>query len=99
MIDYGFELPDTRHSFYSTDGELVNITVVRHYYQNDEDDETLYDCSFNITKGGAITELPKGCCEDKALQIAHQLYEEDVEATNDWLDTQSIYEAECRAGA
>lgn len=101
MCDHGFDLPDTRHSFYSG-GKLVTVNIVRHWYQ--EDDETLFRVSFNIARGGIIQALPLplGCDEGRACEIAHQLYEqstEDIEDTKSRDDTEAIYAAERRMGA
>lgn len=99
--DCGFDLPDNRHSFYSN-GELVKVNIVRHWYQDEYHERTLFKVSFDIVKGKEITHLPIGCDESKARDIAHQLYEQtdgDIEDSNDWNDTQAIYDAERRMGA
>jgi len=101
--DFGFELPDTRYSFYSS-GELVKVNIVRHWNKPDgyEDDEISFRCSFDIIRASEVTHLPTGCNESKAVDIAHQLYEqteEDKEDTNSYWDTEAIYAAERRMGA
>jgi hypothetical protein len=94
--DYGFELPDTRYTFYSN-GERVAVKIVRQWYQDDfEDDEPRFKCSFEIVRARETTHLPTGCDESKAIDIARQLYpqtEEDIEDTN----SEREYEAECAA--
>jgi len=97
--DYGFDLPDTRHSFYDINGELTQINIVRHWYTPEEDDEPTFKCSFDIVHGRDVTHLPIGCDEEKAYGIAHNLYEEDAEATDDYNDTEAMYAAERRMGA
>ena len=81
--DYGFDLPDTRHGFYDTTGKFVAVRINRHWYQT-EDDETNFKVSFSIIRQGEVTNLPVGCDEGKAVQIAHELYQEDAEATDRW---------------
>jgi len=98
--DYGFDLPDTRHTFYSN-GELVAVKIIRHWYQT-EGDETNFKVSFDIERAGEVTHLPIGCDNSKAVDIAHQLYaqtEEDIEDTNSNWETEAIYAAERRMGA
>ena len=96
--DYGFELPDNRHGFYDTTDQFVAVRIVRHWEQH-EDDEPTFKCSFDIVRGNDVTHLPIGCDESKAIDIAHQLYEEDTEATESFNYTESIYAAERRMGA
>ena len=101
--DYGFDLPDIRYSFYSM-GELVKVNVVRHWYSPDDydDDEPGFKCSFDIVRDNQVAHLPIGCDESKAIDIAHQLYEqteEDVEDSNSHWETEAIYAAERRMGA
>ncbi len=100
MNDYGFELPDRRHEFYDTSGELVSVNIVRHWRACDGDpEETTFDCSFDIIRKDARTRLPIGCDEAQAVSIAHKLYEEDTEATESWNETEAEYVAERRMGA
>ena len=100
--DYGFELPDTRHSFYSS-GELVRVNIVRHWYRPDDcDDELSFKCSFDIVRASEVTRLPVGCDESAAVEIAHLLYvqtEEDAEDTRSHRETEAMYAAERRFGA
>lgn len=102
--DHGFDLPDTRHTFFTKDEGKVTITIVRHWYQ-DEDDRTRFRPSFDIhytNNKRHLTEdirLPVGMDEQKALSVAHTVYEEDEEATKDYNETEAIYAAERRAGA
>jgi len=101
--DYGFDLPDMRYSFYSN-GELVKVNIVRHWYQPDgyDDDEPNFKVSFTITRGNERTDLPCGCDKGKAVDIAHQLYQqtdEDIEDTNSDRETEAISAAERRVGA
>ncbi len=100
--DYGWELPDTRQTFFTKDEGKVEINIVRHWYQ--EEDETNFQASFNIkyTDVNAkvvLTELPIGTELSKANSIAHTLYEEDKEATDEWNDTEAMQRAEQRMGA
>lgn len=104
--DYGFDLPDARHTFFTKDEGKVVVTIVRHWYYPDgyEDDEPTFKVSFNIThttEAGkpTVTELPIGTREEQAITIAHELYEEDTEATESWNETEAMYEAERRMGA
>lgn len=96
--DWGFDLPDRRHGFYTAEDEFVSVNIVRHWYQ-DEDDETNFKVSFDIVKGNEVTHLPIGTREGQAIDIAHQLYEEDKEATDSYNETEAIYAAERRMGA
>lgn len=99
--DYGFDLPDARHMFYSN-GERVTVSIVRQWYQEDEEDETRFKVSFDIKRGSVTTHLPQGCDEVTACGIAHQLYKqtkEDIEDTNSDNETEAIYAAERRMGA
>lgn len=98
--DYGFDLPDTRHTFYSG-GKLVSVSIVRHWYQ-EEDEESLFEVSFDIARDNKVTHLPIGCDESKAYDIAHQLYEqsaEDIEDTESNDDIEAEYAAERAFGA
>jgi len=103
MRDCGFDFPDTRQIFFTKSEGKVEICIVRHWYQA-EDDESDFKVSFNIkhTDSNGImnwTELPIGTDESKASTIAHTLYEEDEEATNEWNDTEAMCAAEQRMGA
>ena len=106
--DYGFDLPDNRYSFITAEGK-VSVAIIRHWYHPDED---LGECdmnfkvSFNICfehfterNKNATLELPIGTTEDKAINIAHELYEEDAEATQSEREYQAEVEAERRMGA
>lgn len=100
MHDYGFDLPDTRHTFYDTAGEAVKVNIVRHWRSSEYDDEeTTFDCSFDIIRGHEVTNLPIGINESKAVDIAHTLYTEDEEATNSYNEIEAEYAAERRLGA
>ncbi len=99
--DYGFDLPDTRHVFFSND-EKVSVKIVRHWYQDEEDCYTQFKVSFDITKGDVVTHLPVGTDESKACKIAHELYEqteEDIEETESWNSYETQSAAEQRVGA
>ncbi len=98
-MDYGFELPDTRHTFFGKDGQAVKVVIVRHWYQNDEDDEPSFKVSFDIICGHNHTSLPIGTREGQAIDIAHQLYEEDEELTKANDEVEAEYAAERRMGA
>jgi len=99
--DYGFELPDTRHTFIAKDGDKVTISIIRYWKTLDpfREDTPAYDISFSIDKSIHCTRLPIGCDQNKAIDIAHQLYQQDDEATktNDEIDAMEA--AEHRAGA
>jgi len=96
--DYGFELPDLRHGFYDKAGEFVGVRIVRHWYET-EDDDVDFKVSFNVVKAHQVTELPIGTKEEQAVTIAHELYEEDREATDSYNETEAMYAAERRMGA
>jgi hypothetical protein len=101
--DYGFDLPDTRHEFITKDGGHVSISVQRHWYTN-EDDEQDFKVSFTIIhkdENGKhqVTELPIGIDESKACDIAHFMYKEDVEASDEIREMNAMYEVERRMGA
>ena len=102
--DYGFDLPDVRHTFLTTTGR-VEIVINRHWYQDDEQDDPRFKVSWTIRyadfEGGnhCRLDLPVGITEDKALRVAHELYEEDEEATQEWNDIEAEYAAERRMGA
>jgi len=96
--DCGFELPDTRHGFYDTTEEFVAVRIVRHWQQI-EDEEPTFKVSFDIVRDSEVTHLPIGCDEGKAIKIAHELYQEDTEATDSFNETEAIYAAERRMGA
>ena len=99
--DFGFELPDMRHHFICIDGDEVKVIVVRHWFVNDEDEssEPNFKVSFDIIKGKSVTSLPIGTNESRAIDVAHQLYDEDFEATTAIKEVDAMYEAERRAGA
>lgn len=100
--DVGFELPDIRHTFITTDGKTVQVQIHRQWFTRDDDygdGEPDYYCYFSISAGSECTVLPKGVDQSKAEEIAHLMYEQDDEATSSWDDTQAIYEAERRMGA
>jgi len=101
--DYGFDLPDVRHTFFTEDGGKVKVSIVRHWYRT-EDDETNFKVSFNIQYSNdtkrTSTELPMGTREEQAIEIAHTLYPgEDKEATDGWNKCEAISAAERRMGA
>lgn len=103
--DYGFELPDTRETFFTPDNGKVEIIIVRHWgYIEDDDGRPEFKVSFNINytaENGAqeVTQLPIGTDESKASKIAHELYETDIEATSEWNEAEAITRAEMRMGA
>jgi hypothetical protein len=100
MHDYGFDLPDTRHGFYDTDGHFVAVRIVRSWHSHPEDPEEVdYDCSFDIIRGSDVTHLPVGIDESRAVTIAHEMYEEDREATEGYNEIEAEYAAERRMGA
>jgi hypothetical protein len=105
MYDHGFDLPDARHTFFTKDEGKVMVTIVRHWYQPDDDYECepLFKVSFDITHvgeaGPTVTHLPVGTRQEQAIRIAHELYEEDEEVTEAWNETEAIYAAERRVGA
>ena len=96
MKDYGFELPDRRYGFIDTTGETISVHIMRDWYMR-EDDEMSFKVSFRIVRGSDITHLPTGCNESKAIKIAHELYQEDQEATLDEIEAEQA--AEHRVGA
>jgi len=96
--DYGFELSDTRHTFFTEGKQPVSVVIVRHWYQM-ENDETNFKVSFNIVCGDVTTSLPVGTREEQAIGIAHQLYEEDEEFTRANDEIEAEYAAERRMGA
>lgn len=96
--DYGFELPDTRHGFYDTSGEFVAVKIVRHWYEN-EGGEPRFKCSYDIHRGNDVTHLPVGCDDSYAIRKAHELYDEDTEATAANDEVEAMYAAERRMGA
>lgn len=102
MYDYGFELPDIRDTYYSTDGERVEILIVRNweynYTDDNEDDEPTFKVSFNINHKGIITSLPIGTRQHVAEDIARKLYPEDVDATNELRQDLAQQNAELRMG-
>lgn len=98
MTDYGFELPDTRHTFFTKNEQIVKVVIVRHWYQV-EDDEPNFKVSFDIICGETTTCLPIGTREGQAIDIAHQLYEEDEELTCANDEVEAEYAAERRMGA
>jgi hypothetical protein len=80
--DYGFALPDVRHSFYAVgpDGEpgtesKITVRIQRHWHPHPEDDEVIdYDCSFNIYKDDELViMLPVGTSQQQAEEVAHIL--------------------------
>jgi hypothetical protein len=102
--DYGFNLPDTRHEFITKDGGNVSIRINRHWYTT-EDDETGFKVSWDIhyhnpnTNESKEVYLPIGSTEDQAVNIAHTLWEEDTEASDDIREMRAEEEAERRMGA
>ncbi len=101
--DYGFDLPDARHTFFTKDEGSVVVTIVRHWYGG-EDDEPSFKVSFNIThkdKTGkeTLTQLPIGTREEQAIEVAHNLYEEDVEASDAYREIMAEEAMERRMGA
>lgn len=101
--DFGFDLPDARHSFYAKDEEFVTVKIVRHWISDpdyeDEDGAPTFKVSFNIEKGNQTTNLPIGTREEEAIKIAHLLYEEDEESTKELNEMQAMEAAERRMGA
>ena len=102
--DYGFELPDTRHTFLTDTGK-VQVVIVRHWYTDEENDEPQFKISFDIHYADfegvnkATVNLPVGTQESLAIRVAHELWEEDTKATQDWDDTEAMAAAERRMGA
>lgn len=105
--DYGFDLPDTRHEFITKDGGHVSISVCHHWYQSNEDYDDApprFKVSFTIVyrnenSNHQVTELPIGIDESKAYDIAHTMYEEDVEASGSIREMRAEEAAERRMGA
>jgi hypothetical protein len=107
--DYGFDLPDTRHQFETKEG-TVSITIVRNWYTPEDSDEPDFKVSWDIsykpfsdyrseTNTEQIVHLPIGSTEDQAINIAHQLWVEDEEATRELNECRAEEEAERRMGA
>ena len=104
--DYGFDLPDTRHEFITKDGGNVTVTIVRHYYGDDDyDHSTPFNVSWTIGYRNYDTgktegiELPINSTEDQAVTIAHTLWEEDKEASDSIREMRAEEWAERRMGA
>jgi hypothetical protein len=97
--DYGFDLPDSRHSYVAKDGDVVEVVIRRHWYQ-DEDENTRYKISFDIVKGrNVVMVLPIGTDESAAIDVAHRLFSVDRQATREHRETEAMYAAERRMGA
>ena len=101
--DCGFELPDTRHTFYTKDGYRVSVVIIRHWYHEEDSDEPTFKVSFDLgcTKDGKTNwvSLPVGVDESKAIDTAHLLWEEDEEYTREYNECEAIEAAERRMGA
>jgi hypothetical protein len=97
--DCGFEMSDVRHRFICKDGEKVEVIIIRHWYYSFEFCDANFKASFDIVKGSLVTSLPVGVNQDKAVDIAHELYEEDEESTKEIREIDAMYEAERRFGA
>jgi hypothetical protein len=101
--DFGFDLPDTRHQFITTDGK-VSVIIIRHWYMNDDEYEPDFKVSFDIHFDGfdgqnKITNLPIGTTEEQAINIAHVLWNADEEATDSLDELKAMEEAERKMGA
>lgn len=108
MYDYGFDMPDDRHSFYAVgpDGEpgteaLITVKIQRHWHPHPEDpDDVDYKCSFDICKDGdVVISLPVGTRQEQAQEVAHILFKEDAELTRGLWECDAIQRAEARMGA
>jgi len=98
-------LPDVRHTFFTKEGEgRVNVVIVRHWFVHEDYDEPDFQVAFDINYivNGITqqrTSLPVGTDESKAINIAHELYEEDVDYTREWWEAEEMERAERRMGA
>lgn len=100
--DYGFDLPDERHSYYDKEGEFVSIHIVRDWVFEDENgdfDEPHFKVRFKIVRGDEVTNLPQGCSESRAIEAAKKLYPVGRRESEAHWRTQSIERAERGMGA
>ena len=100
--DYGFDLPDERHSYYDKGGELVTIHILRDWEFEDsygDYDEPKFKVRFKIVRGGIVTSLPHGVDESKAISIAETMYPIDETASRSRWEVESMERMERRMGA
>ena len=101
MRDEGFNMPDIRNTFFSG-GERVTVTIQRHWFTPEEEDDVDFKVSFNIARLKDNIKLPVGIDESVASEIAHKIYQqtaEDIEDTEFWNNTEAMEAAERRMGA
>ena len=100
--DYGFDLPDARHSYYDKTGELVTVHIIRDWEFEDrygDYDEPKFKVRFKIFRGSEVTTLPYGVDECKAISIAESMYPVDIEASKSYWEVESMERMERRMGA
>jgi len=102
--DYGFDLPDVRHEFYTKQGGKVSVEIVRHWRSPVNDDDCDFVVSFRIIHRGASGDIKTaqtsiGCRQDEAIRMAHELYQQDDKTTRELNELGSIEDAERRFGA
>lgn len=101
--DHGFDLPDVRDEFVTTDGSTVRIKILRHWYENEDTEEMDFKVSFQIIHINYddvrhITELPMGTDESTASEIARMLFAEDEEGSKEIANLRAEEAAERRMG-
>lgn len=93
-IDYGYDLPDTRHTFIDQHERSIDVVIWRESYAES------YRVRFCILcDGDTVLMLPPDTDEHIATQVAHVLFVEDVAATREVNEMLALQAHEMRHGA
>ncbi len=97
--DYGFDLPDTKHTFMDEEGRVIAVVIRRDWFET-EDHESDYRVGYDITVDGKVElSLPAGTTLVAALGVAQLLHPVDEEATAEIHEDDQMAALELRTGA